>query len=172
MKRKFLSLLAALAILLAPTYGFAQTVIGQGVIAETTSASSPTTTTAEQTLATYTLPAGALLNVGKRLMVHAEFGTLSNANTKTFKLYFGSEVISQTTTTSGANGILELTITKSGTNQQVVWGNGYAGTTNVTPYSASGSENDAAGIVIKATMTTPSAVGDGYLNDFYVESLN
>lgn len=128
--------------------------------------------TAEQTLATYSLPANALDQAGRRVRIRAAFHCATNANNKTMKLYFGASVITTpTAATSNKNAFLTLDVVKSGASTQIVWGTGQVDTTAVTPYvNASGSDTDTAAIVIKATGTdgTDSA-GDIVLDAFSVE---
>src|SRR6185312_12901729 len=57
--------------------------------------------TTEQTLLSYTLPAKTLSATNKGLKIQAWGVTAANANNKTMKLYFGSEVI--TTPTAATN---------------------------------------------------------------------
>lgn len=129
--------------------------------------------TTEQTLATYSLPANALNSVGRRLKIHGQFSTAANTNTKTFRLYFGAQVISNTTAISAAGSLLELQVIKSGANTQIVTGWGQSGTVLTTPFSAAGANTDTAAIVIKATcQDTTSAASDCVLQDFYVRWIN
>lgn len=131
--------------------------------------------TTEQTLATYSLPANALDQTGRRIRIRAAFHCASNGNNKTMKLYFGASVITTpTAATNNKNAYLELEVVKSGASTQIVWGKGLVDTTAVTPYvNASGSDTDTAAIVIKATGTdgTDSA-SDIVLDDFSVQYMN
>jgi len=146
-----------------------------GVIFTTHAAVGTTTGTAEQTLGTYSLPANALDQAGRRLRIRAAFVYGATANNKTAKLYFGSEVITTPTAASnGTSAFLELTAVKSGSSTQLVWGDGVNATTPVTVYtSTSAAEIDTAAIVIKATCTDgTSAANDCTLVDFAVEYMN
>lgn len=142
-----------------------------GVIYGTSATTATAGGTAEQTLATYSLPANALDKAGRRILVHAAFHCATNSNNKTMKLYFGGSVITTpTAASSNVNAVLDLVVVKSGSSTQIVSGTGIVATTAVTPYvNAAGSDTDTAAIVIKATGTdgTDSA-GDITLDDFQV----
>lgn len=145
-----------------------------GVLFTTTATKGTATGTSEQTLATFSLPASALDQPGRRIRITAMFSKAANVDAVTGKIYFGSETISTgSNTTSGAGMFLSLEVVKSGSSTQIVWGNGQSGTTNVTPYSAAGAETDTSPITIKATCTDgTSAANDCVLQDFYVEYMN
>lgn len=143
------------------------------IIAGNTATAATATGTTEQTLATYSLPANALNAVGRRLHAHAQFSTAANTNTKTFRLYFGAQVVSNTTAVSAAGSVLDLYVIKSGSNTQIVAGMGQSGTVLTTPFSAAGANTDTVAIVIKATcQDTTSAANDCVLQDFAVQWLN
>lgn len=131
------------------------------------------TGTTEQTLATYSLPANALNVVGRRLRAQAHFSTAANTNTKTFRLYFGAQVVSIATAVSAAGGYLEMDVIKSGANTQIVTGRGQAGTVLMAPFSAAGANTDTAAIVIRAScQSSVSAANNCVLQDFSVRWLN
>lgn len=142
-----------------------------GVIYSTSTTTATAGGTAEQTLATYSLPANALDKAGRRVLIHAAFHCASNTNNKTMKLYFGASVITTPTAASNnVNAVLDLVVVKSGSSTQIVSGTGIVNTTAVTPYvNAAGADTDTSAIVIKATGTdgTDSA-GDITLDDFQV----
>jgi hypothetical protein len=146
-----------------------------GTIYGTTAIQATAGGTAEQTLATYALPANALDAAGRRLRIRVAFHCATNSNNKTMKLYFGSSVITTpTAATSNKNAVLEMDIVKTGASTQIVWAKGIVDTTSVTPYvNASSAETDTAAITLKATGTdgTDSA-GDIVLDDFSVEYMN
>lgn len=146
-----------------------------GVIYGTTGTTATAAGTAEQVLATYSLPANALDTAGRRIRVRVAFHAAANANNKTVKLYFGASVITTATAaTNNKNGFLEMDIVKTGASTQIVWAKGGVDTTAVTPYvNASSTEADTAAIVIKATGTdgTDSA-GDITVDDFSVQYMN
>lgn len=146
-----------------------------GLINTTSATAATAGGTGEQTLATYSLPANALDQVGRRVRVKAAFHCAANGNNKTMKLYFGASVITTpTAATNDKNAFLTLEIVKTGASTQIVWGTGMVDTTAVTPYvNASGADTDTAAIVIKATGTDGSdSAGDIVLDDFYVEYMN
>lgn len=119
--------------------------------------------TTEDVLATYSLPANTLKAAGGRyLRIRAWFKCAANADNKTMRLYFGSEVIATpTAATNGKNAFLELNVFRTGASAQVVTGMGVVDTTPVTPLSITGTETDTAAIVIKAT----GQAGTGNAND-------
>ena len=141
-----------------------------GLLYTTLTTVSDTATTAEQTLASYSLPANTL-NVGTKLEVQAAFSAASDGNNKTFKCYFGSEVISSgTLSTNNKNGFCDMVITKIAPNQQIVWANMQVDTTNITVYVATNAtETDSLPIIMKFTGTNGTAsAGDIVMDDFAV----
>lgn len=146
-----------------------------GVLYTTIATAATAAGTAEQTLATYSLPANALDVTGRRIKVRCAFHMATNGNNKTVKLYFGASVISTgTLTDSNKNGWAELEIVKSGASTQIVWGTAQHDTTMITPYvNASGSDTDTSAIVIKMTgQDGTDSAGDIVLDDFYVQYMN
>ena len=130
--------------------------------------------TTEDTLQTFSLPANTLVGYGQTLRIRA-FGTCAaNTNTKLFKLYFGSEVIATPAgATNNKNWMLELLVTRTGSKTQIVHGTGIVDTTAVTPYFATGAEDDTAAITIKCTGTNGTAsAGDAVCKGMIVEVLN
>lgn len=146
-----------------------------GVINSTYATVGTGTGTSEQVLGTYSLPANALDQVGRRLKIRATFHCAANANNKTMKLYFGASVISTgVLATNDKNGWLELDVVKSGASTQIVCGRGQVDTTMLTPYvNASGADADTAAIVIKFSGTDgTSSANDIIMDDFYTEYMN
>lgn len=161
------------ALLLAPWPARAEFAGRASGIAGNTATAGTATGTTEQVLATYSLPANALNTVGRRLYIRAQFSTAANTNTKTFRLYFGAQVVSNTTAVSAAGSVLEMRVIKTGASTQIVTGEGRAGVTPTTPFSAVGTNTDTSAIVIKATcQDTTSAANDCVLQDFFVSWLN
>lgn len=145
-----------------------------GLIYTVSNSSGTGTGTGEQTLATFSLPANSLDVVGRRLHIHASWQANTNTDNKTYRLYFGSEVItSGTQTNNGTTVNADLWVYKTGTNTQVVNGSMFVGTTVITGYSATGAETDTSAITLKATAQDgTSLTGDIALTDFEVEFLN
>lgn len=140
----------------------------EGVISVNTTSTGNGADTTEDTLLTYSLPAKALSANGKGIKIRAWGTTAANADNKTMKLYFGSEVIATATAaTNNKNWFLELEVFRTGASTQVVWGQGQVDTTNVTPYFATGAETDTAAIVIKVT----GQAGTGNANDVVAKGL-
>jgi hypothetical protein len=146
----------------------------EGMLFTTSATAATATGTGEQILATYSLPANALDQAGRRVRINAMFSKAANTDSVTGKLYFGAQSVSTgANTTSAAGMILQLEVVKSGSSTQVVWGSGQQGVTNVTPFSAAATETDTAAIVIKATCTDgTSAASDCVLQDLWIEYLN
>lgn len=146
----------------------------EGKVYTTTASAATAAGTAEQVLATYSLPANALDIAGRRVRIHASFHMATNSNNKTLKLYFGASVIaSAVLTDSNKNAWLAMDVVKTGASTQIVTATGQHDVTPITPYLNAGTDTDTAAIVIKASGTdgTDSA-GDIVLEDFYVEYLS
>lgn len=126
--------------------------------------SAGTTTTVEQTLMTYSLPANRLANDGDSVEVVCWGTTAANTNAKSAKLYFGTSSISTTAgPTASPNALkwqLSLTVMRSGAATQVVMGNGVVDTSPVRVYTNSGTDALTSAVVIKCTGTTATAVQD------------
>lgn len=130
------------------------------------------TGTSEQTLMSYTLPASVLTENGQALKIRAYGVTAGNTNNKTFKLYFGSEVIATpAAATNAKNWWLELEVYRTGLSAQSVFGRGTVDTTSVTPYNTTGTETETSGIVIKATGTGGTSGADCIVSALIVEAL-
>jgi hypothetical protein len=120
--------------------------------------------TTEDVLQTYTLPANTLSAAGQSLRITCGWTTGATANNKTVKLYFGASVI--TTPTQAANaqtGRLSLIVMRTAAATQKVFGSGMAGTGSITPvaeYYNAGTDNLAAGVVIKCTGTNGTAAAN------------
>lgn len=134
------------------------------------------TGTAENTMATWSMPAGTLDVVGRRLRITASFSHAANSNAITPKLYVGSEALATAAdSTTGSAAMIQCTVLKTAASVQNIdcWGlGGAAGVVPVT-YSAPGStETDTAAIVIKATCQGGTSGADCLLTDFRIEELN
>lgn len=132
-----------------------------------------TAVTAETTLSSYSLPANFLASVGQGVRITARFQAGATSNNKTFKLYFGSEVISSgVLTTNNKNGSAEMIALKTGAGTQIVSANMLVDTTPITGYNTTGAESDTAAITIKFTGTDGTgATGNIVLTTFMVEAL-
>lgn len=128
--------------------------------------------TAEQTLATYSIPASTLIS-GRQIRVRASFSAAANGNNKTFKCYFGASVISSgVLTTNAKNGSCEVVaVYTSSAATQEVYGNMLVDTTPITGYVNAGTDNAAAAIVAKFTATGGTSGVDITVNAFSVELL-
>lgn len=135
----------------------------------------PTTATAAattQTLATYTLPAGYLSNVGQSIRVKGVFTFAANTNNRTPIITFGTFTYTGTlnATSSGTEG-LECVITKTGASTQAITCTGMTQTTPIIYSYTAGTSTDTAGIAITGQCTQGSASADCTLATFTVESL-
>lgn len=144
------------------------TVSASGVLSVNTTSTGNGADTSEDTLLSYSLPAKTLSAAPKGLKIRAWGNTAANADNKTMKLYFGSEVIATATAATNAKGwYLELEVYKTAANAQVVFGKGQVDTTNVTPLITTGAETDTAAITIKVT----GQAGTGNANDIVAKGL-
>jgi hypothetical protein len=144
-----------------------------GLLNAQTAAVATGTGTTEQTLQTYTLPAGFLSAAGQSLRISCWGTTGATANNKTRKLYYGASVITTATEAANAqNWKLDLIVMHTAAAAQSVVGTGLAGTGGVTPisYVNQGTDNDAAAVVIKCTGTDgTSAAADITANGMLIE---
>lgn len=107
----------------------------------------------EDVIATYSIPANTLgANYAQGIEIEA-WGTFgATGDNKQVKLYFGGTSIATGVVTSNAkNWFLKLKIFRTGTNAQVVVGEGQIDTTNITPTVTTATETETAAIVAKAT---------------------
>lgn len=150
------------------------TVNPEGVLYVNLTSTGNTADTTEDTLLTFALPAKTLSATNKGLKIRAWGTTAANADNKTVKLYFGSEVITTPTAATSAKGWeLELEVYKSGSSTQVVFGKGQVDITPVTLLVTTGTETDTATITIKVTGTAGTAnANDIIAKGLIVEMLN
>jgi len=149
-----------------------------GLLTSLTATATTNGTTAETTLATYTLPANTL-NTGTTLRIKASFTASSTASNKTFKCYFGNISISSAALgTNNKNGSCELMVTRLAANIQQTYGNMLVDVTPITGTAAVATETDSSAIVIKFTGTdasgsagTAAKPGNIVVNAFTVERL-
>jgi hypothetical protein len=139
------------------------------------STATTTSTTAETTLYTYTLPAGYLAQNGQALRVRCHALDAATANTKTLTLYFGATTITTgAVANNGGGSFLEYLVTRTGAATQVLVGTGVdgtAGTAAVVPSVATPTETLANAIVIKCTATDGTAAAGTLGKMFTVESV-
>lgn len=148
--------------------GGASVVIPAGVLSVNTTSTGNGADTTEDTLLTFSLPASTLSAVKKGLKIRAWGNTGANADNKTMRLYFGSEVIASPTAATNAKGWeLELEVYKTGSSTQAVFGWGQVDTTAITPLITTGAETDTAAITIKVT----GQAGTGNANDIVAKGL-
>lgn len=150
------------------------TVKPEGILSVNLTSTGNGADTTEDTLLSFTLPAKTLSATGKGLKIRAWGNTAANADNKTVKLYFGSEVITTPTAATNAKGWeLELEVYKNGSSTQVVYGKGQVDVTPVTPLVTTGAETDTATITIKVTGTAGTAnANDIVAKGLIVEMLN
>lgn len=107
----------------------------------------------EDTLISYSIPAATMgANGVQGFEIEAWGTTAANGDNKQIKLYFGAAVIATGVVTINAkNWFLKLKVFRSGTNTQVVFGEGQSDTTNITPTVTTATETETAAIVAKVT---------------------
>jgi hypothetical protein len=132
--------------------------------------------TTEDTVKTFSLPANAFDAVGRSCYIYAWGSYHADANVKTAKLYFGATSISAAASAAGNTAwALEMVVGKAGSSLQVISSQSIVGTSHggVTN-SATATETDTAGIVIKLTcQTATSAVANRVvLNGMFVTFSN
>lgn len=115
-----------------------------------------TAITTEETLFTYTLPAGYLANAGDTVVAECSEASAATANNKTLRLYFGASVITTGAVASNGTGMyLKMSATRGATSTaQAFVGTGTAGAAGVSPVAVTntaGTDDMAAAIVIKCT---------------------
>ena len=143
---------------------------GTSLLYTTSVSSGDGSTTAEQTLASYSLPANTL-KAGSKLIIRAAFSAAANGNNKTMKCYFGAASISSgAVAINNKNTICTMIVSKSGSSTQTVFAQMQTDLTPITPVVTLATETDTAAITIKATGTNGTAsAGDIIMEDFSVE---
>lgn len=134
-----------------------------GMLFASTTASGTGNDTTEDTLVQFSLSPNTLNTPGEVLHIHA-WGTCSaDANNKTMKLYFGSEVISTgVVANNNLSWDLQLDVVRGATATSViVVGRGLNSATPIAVYTAAGSDNTAAAIVVKCTGQNATATVNG-----------
>lgn len=135
-----------------------------------------TTTTIENTMATYSLPANTLANPGDAVRTICWGTSAVNTNSKNVKLYFGSSAIqtqnnATTRIMSGDTWYLEMLVMRNGAATQDILSRGATALTPVTPVSTAGAETLSSAITIKCTGITPTAAQDVTTQGFLVEQI-
>ncbi len=111
----------------------------------------------EGNLITYKLPASSMNRAKRGIRIKVWLTTANNANAKTFKLYFGSQIIHTSTLTISVAGkcFVDAVVYSTGSNTQkwasFVATNGAAGVALNEIESGTASQVDTAAIVIKGT---------------------
>jgi hypothetical protein len=121
-------------------------------------------------------PAGGDIRQGgiQGLIINAWGNFATSGDTKTIRLYFGSEVISTGgVTTSNKNWWMSLEVLRTATSRFNVWGSAQYDTTMVTPYASLGAtEDETAAIVAKVTIQNGSNnVVAGTLTGFLIQAI-
>src|SRR5215469_11696599 len=107
------------------------------------------TGTTEQTLGTYTLPAGMLDVTGRHLRITATMLAANNADVKTMKCYHGASVGSISVTVSAATvAKCQLDVIKTGASTQQVVFTALNGAAVIAGTVTAGTDTDTAAIVI------------------------
>lgn len=147
-----------------------------GIVANGSGAVASTATTAEQVLATTTIPANTLSRAGQSLRLRCSGNTVatSHANT-TMKLYYGTSAITTAAaTTAGQMWDLALLVTYNASATSAVYvGTGAIGTTLVAPVATANTTDDmSTALTAKCTTTQGTAsAGDVNMYTFLVEQV-
>lgn len=108
--------------------------------------------TTEQTLMTYTMPAGALKTNGQNLRIKGWALTGANGNNKTFKLYFGTSLLSSGVITGSGKVVqLNLDVIRLGDASQTVLAHGSQDATTLASTNTAGTDDLTAAVTIKLT---------------------
>lgn len=146
----------------------------EGTVSLNTTSTAGIAGTSEQTLLSYSLPAGSLLSNGQSLRIKAYFTHAANTNNVTFKLYFGTSSISSgVLATSGETCELSLDVIRTGAATQLVWADGAisTGPAILAPALTSGTDDLTAAVTIKGTVTGGTSGVDGTQKLLRVEFL-
>lgn len=151
----------------------------EGVLFTLLASSSTSSTTVEQTLGSYTLPATTFDANGRRVRITASFIASTNANNKTFKINFGAAPTTFATAALTLNNqaiTLQMDVlrTAAGThiiNGRVLAGGGSGVFTAPTVQTDSSLDSAAINVWASATDGTASA-GDVALTDLVIEYQN
>ena len=132
------------------------------------------TTTAEQTLATYTLPANRIAATGDAVRIRCWGGYAANADAKNVKLYFGSTSFSSATIGTNINNRAfdyEMLVVRTGAATQIITGRLAVDLTPTSiQNSTSGTDSFAANQTIKCT-GTGAATSDITVQGMLVEQV-
>lgn len=131
------------------------------------------TTTIEQTLQTYSLPANQLAAPGDAVRVVCWGFTKANADTKTAKLYFGSSNSSSQVVELSPNNKswkMTLMVIRDTTTAQLAWGDVVMDSTPVAVYRAAPTETLTSAVTIRCTGTA-TATGDITASGMYIEQI-
>ena len=146
---------------------------GQGVLDVDTTAVT-TTGTSEETIQSYSLPAGALKRNGQSLRVRAWGTTAANGNDKTVKLTFGATTLVSTgaLAANAKDWYLEAIVVRTGAATQEAIANGqFNGAIVVTDRTAP-AETLADAITIATKVTDATALGGTLMKGWMVEMLS
>ncbi len=132
------------------------------------------TTTAEQTLATYTLPANRIAATGDAVRIKCWGTTAANVDLKTVKIYFGTTSFSSASAGGAPNNKAfdaDMLVVRSGAATQDIVGRiAYDLTLQTTQTSVAGADSWAANQTIKCTGTA-AGNGDITVQGMYVEQV-
>jgi len=135
-----------------------------------------TATTAEQTLASFSVPANTIGTPGQTLELYCGGLTGSNTNNKTAHLYYGTtELSTGTMSTSAETWYLQMLVTNASKTQpnSVATGFGMTNTTGVAPIATNNTTDDlTTALTAKCTVTQgTSSASDTTLETFIVRTV-
>lgn len=148
-----------------------------GLIAFTPGASGSAATTAEQTLATTSVPASTIAKTGQTLFMRCSGGFAFSGHTNTIKLYYGTSVYSSGPIVAAASlstWSLELYVTNAGSSTSgVIRGLGAVGASPVFLNATTNAVDDmTTALTAKCTATQGTAApNDVTITNFFVEQI-
>lgn len=165
-----------------PTFPFgATTATASGVLTVNTTQAATGANTTETDLWTYSLPANSLSADGKTVRITAYVLTAANANNKTVKLYFGSQLVNTTTAVALNAGLvqLQMDVTRTAAATQELIGKTIYGAADGSAITAqrsdhiNGTQDTTTAITIKVTgQNGTAAANDIVFRSALVEALN
>lgn len=124
-----------------------------GVLTKSVTSASTTAVTTEETLWSYSLPAGTLASRGQAVRIRVFGSTANNANSKTIRLKWGASSVRDisTSTTGGIGWRYDCTIMRSGAAAQVIDCALQIGSSPGTYFALSGTETLSGAVTIALT---------------------
>jgi hypothetical protein len=125
--------------------------------------------TSEQILMSFSLPANSLCQGQQGLRIRAGFKN-NSSDTVSWKLYFGSESITESVTTT-TGGEAEIDVMRNASKSQLVVARGKNNATSVASAFTAATEDDTSAILIKLSATATSSGANATAQYLSVEFL-